>query len=143
MVTYSIIGRKVPVYSDTQTQRENCVNIRRYSKSVSEAEVRGTWSTKNDARALCHIVCANCAFSEAAFGEDSAWIRCRSPQFEINFRSGSCFDHSRAQLYMGQADSINNQTVKLVFFYCVVSKQVEVSTILTSTYTRTCPVFAR
>ena len=42
----AIIGRQV--YSDAQTWRENCVNVRRYCQTV--AEVRGTWCTKNDAR---------------------------------------------------------------------------------------------
>ena len=93
-VKLAIIGRQV--YSDTQTRRENCVNIRRYHKTV--AEVRGTWCTKNDARALFPVGArsdkmavrttsifgkvyvfsdtAVCAFSEAAFGEILASIRC-------------------------------------------------------------------
>ena len=90
----AIIGRQV--YSDTQTRRENCVNIRRYHKTV--AEVRGTRCTKNDARALFPVGARSdkmavrktsifgkvyvfsdtvvCAFSEAAFGEILASIRC-------------------------------------------------------------------
>ena len=36
------------------------------------------------------------------------------------------------QLNMGQSDLINNQTVKFVISYCIVFKQVEVSTILAS-----------
>ena len=70
-------------------QRENCINIRRYRKTV--AEVRGTWCTKNDAHALSPVGARSvkmvvrktsifgegylfsdtvvCAFSEAAFGE--------------------------------------------------------------------------
>ena len=38
------------MYSDAQTRRENCVNTRRYRKTVEE--VRGTWCTKNDTRAF-------------------------------------------------------------------------------------------
>ena len=72
----------------------------------------------------------------------------RPPQFAIYFRSGSCFEHSGAQLNMDQSESINNWTVKFVVSCCVVSKQVEVSTILVSVkstgswlHTGTCPVF--
>ena len=72
------------------------------------------------------------------------------PQFIIHFRSGSCFEHSRAQLNMDQSDSINNRTVKFVVSCCVVSKPVEVTTILASVesigswlHAGTCPVFVR
>ena len=58
--------------------------------------------------------------------------------------------HSGAQLNMGQSDSINNRTVKFVLSYRVVSKPVEVSTILVSVestgswlHAGTCPVFVR
>ena len=54
------------------------------------------------------------------------------PQFIIHFRSGSCFEHSRAQLNMDQSDLLNNWTVKFVISCCVVSKQVEVTIILAS-----------
>ena len=47
----TIIGRQV--YSDAQTWRENCVNIRQYRKTV--AEVRGTWCTKKDTRTLSSV----------------------------------------------------------------------------------------
>ena len=82
------------MYSDTQTRRENCVNIRRYRKAV--AEVRSTWCTKNDACSLFLVGARSdkmavrktsifgemylfsdtvvCAFSEAAFGEILASI---------------------------------------------------------------------
>ena len=75
-----------------------------------------------------------CVFSEAAFGEILASIRCpkTSPIHNIFWYSGSCFEHSGAQLNMGQSNSINNRTVKFVVSYRVVSKQVEVSTILAS-----------
>ena len=56
----------------------------------------------------------------------------RSLQFAIYFRSGGCFEHSWAQLNMDRSDLINNWTVKFVVSYCVVFKQVEVSTILSS-----------
>ena len=71
-------------------------NIRQYCQTV--AEVHGTWCTKNDARALFLVGARSvkmavrktsifgevylfsdtvvCAFSEAAFGEISASIRC-------------------------------------------------------------------
>ena len=55
-----------------------------------------------------------------------------------------------AKLNMGQSDSINNRTVKFVVSYCIVFKQVELSTILAlveSTgswlHDDTCPVFVR
>ena len=51
---------------------------------------------------------------------------------------------------MDQSDSINNRTVKFVVSCCVVSQQVEVSTILVSVestgpwlHAGTCPVFVR
>ena len=77
-------------------RRENCVNIRRYCKTV--VEVCGTWCTKNDARLLFAVgarsdkmavrntsifgkVCVFSdtvvsAFSEGAFGKILASIRC-------------------------------------------------------------------
>ena len=74
----------------------------------------------------------------------------RPPQFAIYFGSGSCFEHSGAQLNMDQSDSIDNRTVKFVISCCVVSKQVEVSTILASVestgswlHAGTCPEFVR
>ena len=89
----AIIGRQV--YSDAQTRRENCVNIWRYRQTV--VEVRSTWCTKNDARALSPVGAISvkmgiqktsifgevylfsdtvvCAFSEAAFGEILALMR--------------------------------------------------------------------
>ena len=49
---------------------------------------------------------------------------------------------------MGQSNSINNRMVKFVVSYCIVFKQVEVSTISASVestgswlHTDTCPVF--
>ena len=70
--------------------------------------------------------------------------------FKSCFGSGSCFEHSGAQLNMDQSDSINNRTVKFVVSCCVVFKQVEVSTILASVestgswlHAGTCPVFVR
>ena len=92
-----------------------------------------------------------CAFSEAAFGEILASIRFpKSPQFAIDFCSGSCFEHSGVQLNMDQSDSINNRMVKFVVSCCVVFKQVEVSTILASVestgswlHADTCPMFVR
>ena len=74
-----------------------------------------------------------CAFSEAAFGEMLLSIRCpkTSPIRNI-FGSGSCFEHSGAQLNMGQSNSINNRTVKFVVSYRVVFKQVELSKIVAS-----------
>ena len=47
----TIIGRQV--YSDAQTRRVNCVNIRWYRQTV--AKVRGTWCAKNDARILSSV----------------------------------------------------------------------------------------
>ena len=74
----------------------------------------------------------------------------RHPQFAIYFRSSSCFEHSGVQLNMSQSNLINNWTVKFVVSYCIVSKQVEVSTILIlveSTgswlHADTCSVFVR
>ena len=71
----------------------------------------------------------------------------RPPQF---VGSGSCFEHSGAQLNMDQSDLINNRTVKFVVPCCVVSKHVEVSTILASVestgswlHAGTCSVFVR
>ena len=77
-------------------RRENCVNIRRYHNTV--AEVCSTWCTKNDVRSLFPVGARSdemavrktsifgevylfsdtvvCAFSEAAFGEILALIRC-------------------------------------------------------------------
>ena len=79
----AIIGRQV--YSDAQTRMENCINIWRYRQTV--AEVRSTWCTKNDTRALSPVGALSvkmavylfsdtvvCAFSEAAFGEILASI---------------------------------------------------------------------
>ena len=87
-----------------------------------------------------------CPFSEGAFGEILASICC--PKTPIYFRSGSCIEHSGAQLNMSHSDSINNRTVKFVVFCCVVFKQVEVSTTLVSVkstgswlHAGTCPVF--
>ena len=134
-------------------------------------EVQGIWCTKNDARALFPVGARSnkmairktsifgevylfsdtiaCAFSKAAFGGISASIQYPiPPQFAIYFHSGSCFESSEAQLNMDQSDSINNRTVKFVVSYCVVFKQVEVSTILASVestgswlHAGTCPVF--
>ena len=57
-------------------------------------------------------------------------------------------EHSRGWLNMDQGHPINNQTVKFIISCCVVSKQVEVSTILVSVestgswlHAGTCPVF--
>ena len=164
----TIIGRQL--YSNAQTRRENCVDIRRYRKTV--AEVHGTWCTKNDARSLFPVGTRSdkmavrktsifgevylfsdtvvWAFSEAALGEILALIydAPRPPQFAIY--CGSCFVHSEAQLNMGQSDSINNRTVKFDVSYSVVFKQVEVSTILASVesagswlHAGTCPMFMR
>ena len=77
-------------------QRENCVNNQQYCKTV--AEVCGTWCNKNDARSLFPVGARSdkmavrnapifrkvylfsdtvvCAFSEGAFGEILALIRC-------------------------------------------------------------------
>ena len=71
-----------------------------------------------------------CPFSEGAFGEILASIRC--PKTPIYFRSGSCFEHSGAQLNMSHPDSINNRTVKFVFFLLCCLQTVKVSTILVS-----------
>ena len=89
----AIIGQQV--YSDAQMRRENCVNVRRYRKTV--AEVCGIWCTKNDARSFpvgarsAKMAIRNtsifgkvyvfsdavvCAFSEGTFGEILASIRC-------------------------------------------------------------------
>ena len=53
------------------------------------------------------------------------------PQLQIHniFHSSCCFEQSGIQLNMDQSDSINNRMVKSC---CVVSKQVEVSTVLAS-----------
>ena len=66
------------------------------------------------------------------------------------FRSGSCFEHSAAELNMSQSDSINSRIVKFDVSCCVVFKQVEVSTILVSVkstgsslHAGTSPVFVR
>ena len=70
-------------------------------------------------------------FRQASFGEILALMRCpKISLFYKIFLSGSCFEHSGAQLNMGQSDSINNRTVKFVISYQVVFKQVEVFTIL-------------
>ena len=47
----AIMGQQV--YSDAQAWRENCVNIRRYCKTIEE--VCGTRCSKNDARALSPV----------------------------------------------------------------------------------------
>ena len=49
----------------------------------------------------------------------------------VFFRS-SCFEHSGVRLNMDRGHLIDNQTVKFAVSYSVVSKQVEVSTILVS-----------
>ena len=41
---------RTTVYSDTQMRRENCVNVRRYHRTVGE--LCGIWCTKNGARLL-------------------------------------------------------------------------------------------
>ena len=140
----AIIGWQV--YSDAQTWRKNCVNIRRYRKTV--AEVCGAWCAKNDARSL-FPVCARsdkmavrntsifgkvylfsdtvvCAFSEGAFGEILASIRCHKTSLIRNyFRSGSCLEHSGAQLNTSQSDSINNRTVNLSFLAVLSSNKLK------------------
>ena len=96
-----------------------------------------------------------CAFSEGAFGEILASMRC-SKAYLIYFRSGSCsyryenIFFSGVQLNISQSDSVNNRTVKFVVACCVVFEQVEVSTILVSVkstgswlHVGTCPVFVR
>ena len=77
-------------------RRENCINIRRYRQTV--AEVSGTWCSKSDTHALFSVGTRSvkmavrktsmfgevylfsdtvaCTFSEAAFGEILALIRC-------------------------------------------------------------------
>ena len=94
MSNLAIIGQQV--YSDTQTRRENCVNIWRYRQTL--VEVCSTWYTKNDAHALSPVGAISvkmgiqktsifgevylfsdtvvCTFSEAAFGEILASIWC-------------------------------------------------------------------
>ena len=47
-----------------------------------------------------------CAFSEAAFGEILAWIRCL--ELAVSFRRGSCFEHWGARLNMDLGHWINN-----------------------------------
>ena len=71
-------------------------------------------------------------------------------QFTISFCHSSCFEHLGAQLNMDQGHLIDNRMVKFVISCCVVSKQVEVSTIFVSVestgpwlYAGTCPVFLR
>ena len=88
-------------------QRENCIHIWRHHKTV--VEIHGTWCTKNDTRALSPVGARNvkmavqktpifgevnlfsdtvvCAFSEAAFGEILALIRCpkTSPNLQCVF----------------------------------------------------------
>ena len=53
----------------------------------------------------------------------------RPLKFVIYFHSCSCFEHSEAELNMGQPDSINNRKVKVaVVSYRIVFKPIEVST---------------
>ena len=95
------------MYSDAQTQRENCVNNQRYHKTV--AEVSGTWCTKNDARSLFLVGTRSdkmavrntsilrkvylfsdtvvCAFSEGAFGEILVSIQCPKTSLICNIFS--------------------------------------------------------
>ena len=88
-------------------RRENCVNIRRYYKTV--VEVCGIWCTKIDARLLFPVGARSdkmairntsifgkmylfsdtvvCAFSEGAFGEILALIRCPKTSLICNLFS--------------------------------------------------------
>ena len=99
------MGRQV--YSDAETRRENCVNIRRNCRTV--AEVCGTWCTKNDARSLFPVGARSdemavrntsifgkvyvfsdrvvCAFSEGAFGKILASLRCPKTSLICNIFS--------------------------------------------------------
>ena len=56
----------------------------------------------------------------------------RPLQFAISFRRVSCFEYLGAWLNMDQGHLINSRMVKFVVSCCVVSKQVEVSTVLVS-----------
>ena len=62
--------------------------------------------------------------------------------FAISLCHSSCFENLVVQLNMDQGHPINNWTVRFVVLYCVVSKQVEVSTILAISWlhARTCLV---
>ena len=84
------------MYSDTEMRRENCVNTRRYRRTV--VEVCDTWCTKNDGCSLFPVGTRSdkiavrntsmfgkvyvfsdtvvCAFSEGGFGKILALTRC-------------------------------------------------------------------
>ena len=88
-------------------RRENCVNIRRYRRTV--AEVCGTWCTKNDACSLFPVGARSdemavrntsifgkvyvfsdtvvYAFSEGAFGKILVPIRCPKTSLILNIFS--------------------------------------------------------
>ena len=121
-------------------QRENCIH-----SAIRQDCSGGTWSNdrpnkKIDYRISVSIVRHHClCLIWSYFWRDFSinTIPQRPLQFTISFACGSCFKHSGAwlkhsgvRLNMDQGHLIDNWMVKFVFSCCVVSKQVEVSTIL-------------
>ena len=118
------------IQSDTQTQRENCINTRRYGKTV--AETHGQWPSekKINYRLSVSIVRHRClCLLWSSFWRDFSIDT--MPQDPSNSQSVVAALSTRGmRLNMDQGHLIDNWMVKFVVSCYVVSKQVEVSTIL-------------